>query len=253
MLDAGSTLIDTASRGTGLTLLEVRGVTFEAEGRTLVDHIDLALRPGILTVLLGPNGAGKSLLLRLMHGLLAPDSGEIHMPGAGAIRRTRRDQAMVFQAPVLLRRSAKANITHALKLRGVSRARRNARAKTALEEAGLAHLADSPARRLSGGEQQRLALARALALEPKILFLDEPTASLDPASTKAIEGVIGDTHDRGVKVVLVTHDVGQARRLAGEVVFLNRGKVTEISPAKTFFKRPKSVSARQFLAGEIVA
>ncbi len=233
-------------------LLEVRGVTFKAGGRMLVDHIDLALRPGIVTVILGPNGAGKSLLLRLMHGLLTPASGEILMPGAGTTAQTRRGQAMVFQAPVLLHRSAKANIAYALKLRGVSRAERNARAITALEQAGLAHLADSPARRLSGGEQQRLALARALALEPKILFLDEPTASLDPASAKAIEGVIGDTHARGVKVVLVTHDVGQAKRLAGEVVFLNRGKVTEISPAKSFFKRPESVSARQFLAGEIV-
>ncbi len=233
-------------------LLELRGVTFEAGGRTLVDHIDLALRPGILTVILGPNGAGKSLVLRLMHGLLTPASGEILMPDAGANGHTRRDQAMVFQDPVLLRRSAKANITHALKLRGVSRAERNARATIALEEAGLAHLADSPARRLSGGEQQRLALARALALEPKILFLDEPTASLDPASAKAIEWVIGDTHARGVKVVLVTHDIGQAKRLAGEVVFLNRGKVTEISPARSFFKRPESTPAWQFLAGEIV-
>ena len=218
----------------------------------LVDHIDLALRPGIVTVILGPNGAGKSLLLRLMHGLLTPASGEILMPGAGATAQTRRGQARVFQAPVLLRRSAKANIAYALKLRGVSRAERNARAITALEQAGLAHLADSPARRLSGGEQQRLALARALALEPTILFLDEPTASLDPASARAIEGVIGDTHARGVKVVLVTHDVGQAKRLAGEVVFLNRGKVTEISPAKSFFKRHESVPARQFLAGESV-
>jgi len=240
--------------GSGLMpeLLEVRAVTLKASGRTLIDHIDLALRPGILTVILGPNGAGKSLLLRLMHGLLTPTTGEILMRGASTTRRTRRGQAMVFQDPVLLRRSAKANIAYALKLRGVSRAKRQARATTALEEAGLAHLADSPARRLSGGEQQRVALARALALEPEIIFLDEPTASLDPASAKAIEGVIADTHARGVKVVLVTHDVGQARRLAGEIVFLNQGKITEISPATAFFKRPDSAPARQFLAGEIV-
>ncbi|MFQ5627060.1 MAG: ATP-binding cassette domain-containing protein [Methyloligellaceae bacterium] len=253
MLDAVSTYSSTAdNRRTKPGLLEVRGVTFEAGGRTLIDHIDLVLRRGTLTVILGPNGAGKSLLLRLMHGLLTPASGEILMRGEASTRQTRRGQAMVFQDPVLLRRSAKANIAHALKLHGAGSTERRTRAATALEEAGLAHLANSPARRLSGGEQQRLALARALALEPEIIFLDEPTASLDPASVKAIEGVIASTHARGVKVVLVTHDVGQARRLAGEVVFLNRGKITEAGPATAFFNTPKSAPARQFLAGEIV-
>ncbi len=236
----------------GAELLEVRGVTYKAAGRTLIDHIDLVLRPGTLTVILGPNGAGKSLLLRLMHGLLTPNSGEILWRGGANTLETRRRQAMVFQDPVMLRRSAKANIVHALKLRGVARTQRFARATRALEESGLAHLADSPARRMSGGEQQRLAIARALALEPEIIFLDEPTTSLDPASVKAIESIIAGTRDRGVKIVLVTHDVGQARRLGGEIVFLNQGRITETGPVSAFFRKPESRAARQFLAGEIV-
>ena len=159
---------------------------------------------------------------------------------------------MVFQDPVMLRRSAKANIVHALKLRGVPRSLRTARAAQALETSGLSHLAESPARRMSGGEQQRLAMARALALEPEIIFLDEPTASLDPASVKAIERLIADTREQGVKIVLVTHDVGQARRLGGDIVFLNKGQVTETGPASAFFRKPANRAARQFLAGEIV-
>lgn len=242
----------TAESGRPTNLLEVRGVSYEAGGRMLIDQIDLTLRPGALTVILGPNGAGKSLLLRLMHGLLAPIAGEILFNGAMGTRQARRNQAMVFQDPVLLRRSALANITHALKLHGVDREARKARAMAALEAAGLVDLARSPARRLSGGEQQRLALARALATEPDIIFLDEPTASLDPASVKAIEAVIADTHSRGVKVVLVTHDVGQARRLADEIVFLNRGKISEAGLATDFFRKPVSYAARQFLSGEIV-
>ncbi len=238
--------------GANAVLLDVRGVTYKAAGRALIDQIDLSLRPGAPTLILGPNGAGKSLLLRLMHGLLTPHSGEILWRGGANSLETRRCQAMVFQDPVMLRRSAKANIVHALKLRGVSRAEREERTMKALATAGLAHLAGSPARRMSGGEQQRLAMARALALEPEIIFLDEPTTSLDPASVKAIESLIKDTRDRGVKIVLVTHDVGQARRLGGEIVFLNKGRITETRPASAFFRKPESRAARQFLAGGIV-
>ena len=233
-------------------LLEVRGVTYKAAGRILIDKIDLSLAPGAPTLILGPNGAGKSLLLRLMHGLLTPQSGEILWRGGACSLETRRCQAMVFQDPVMLRRSARANILHALKLRGVPRAQREGRAAKALETSGLAHLADAPARRMSGGEQQRLAMARALALEPEIIFLDEPTTSLDPASVKAIESLIASTRDKGVKIVLVTHDVGQARRLGGEIIFLNKGRIAETGPASAFFSKPESRAARQFLAGEIV-
>jgi tungstate transport system ATP-binding protein len=232
--------------------LEARGLVFEAGGRRLIDGLGLLLRRGLRTVILGPNGAGKSLLLRLLHGLLQPDAGLILWAGQVADRAIRRRQAMVFQRPVLLRRSATANLRHALAARGVPFAERCERAREMLEIAGLAGLARTPARRLSGGEQQRLALARALSLEPEILFLDEPAANLDPASTLAIEGLIQRAHDEGVKIVLVTHDLGQARRVADEVVFLHRGRVEEQAAAARFFSAPASAKAEAFLAGRIV-
>jgi tungstate transport system ATP-binding protein len=167
-------------------------------------------------------------------------------------RELARRQAMVFQKPVLLRRSAAGNIWHALGLRGIDRGERAIRVDGALKLAGLERLAAMPARVLSGGEQQRLCLARALSLEPDILFLDEPTASLDPASTLAIEGLLIDAQHRGIKVIVVTHDVGQARRLAQDVVFLHHGRVTEHDAAKSFFTHPHSEAARAFLAGGLV-
>jgi tungstate transport system ATP-binding protein len=206
----------------------------------------------VRTVIMGPNGAGKSLLLRLLHGLLEPSAGEVIWGGRPADNAIRLRQAMVFQRPVLLRRSALANLTHALRARGVPRRERHARAAKMLSAAGLGALARTPARLLSGGEQQRLAMARALSLEPDILFLDEPTANLDPASTLAIEQLIQRAHDKGAKIVLVTHDLGQARRLADEVVFLHRGRIEEQSPAGPFFDAPASARARAFLEGRLV-
>jgi tungstate transport system ATP-binding protein len=232
--------------------LEARGLVFEAGGRRLIDGVSLLFRRGLRTVIMGPNGAGKSLLLRLLHGLLQPDAGLILWAGQVADPTIRRRQAMVFQRPVLLRRSAIGNLRHALAARALPFIARGARAREMLEIAGLAGLAHSPARRLSGGEQQRLALARALALEPEVLFLDEPAANLDPASTLAIEGLIQRAHDDGVKIVLVTHDLGQARRLADEVVFLHQGRVEEQAAAVRFFTAPASARAEAFLAGRIV-
>jgi tungstate transport system ATP-binding protein len=159
---------------------------------------------------------------------------------------------MVFQKPVLLRRSAAANIRHALGLRGVARSDRAIRVGSALKLAGLEQRATTPARVLSGGEQQRLCLARALSLEPDILMLDEPTASLDPASTLAIEELLIDAQRRGIKIIVVTHDVGQARRLARDVVFLHHGRIVEHQAARNFFEQPQSDIARAFLAGGLV-
>jgi tungstate transport system ATP-binding protein len=164
----------------------------------------------------------------------------------------RRRQAMVFQKPVLLRRTAAANITYALGLRGIARSERNSRALQALELAGLERHAATPARVLSGGEQQRLCLARALSLDPEVLFLDEPTASLDPASTLAIERLLIGAKHRGIKVIVVTHDVGQARRLAQDVIFLHHGRLVEHQPAPRFFDQPESDTARAFMAGGLV-
>lgn len=236
--------------------LELEEVSFSAGGRTLVDRVTLSLGPETRTIVLGPNGAGKSLLMRLCHGLIEPTSGTIRWSGAagrglsGAAIRQR--QAMVFQRPVLLRRSALRNVTYALAMRGVPWRERRERAMAALERFGLAHLARRPARVLSGGEQQRLALARAWATEPEILFLDEPTSALDPAATRGVESALEAFHSAGVKIVMTTHDLGQARRIADEVVFLNRGRILEKTPAQEFFKTPRSAEARAFLNGELI-
>jgi tungstate transport system ATP-binding protein len=201
---------------------------------------------------LGPNGAGKSLLLRLCHGLIRPTAGRIRWACADPAR-LRRQQAFVFQRPVLLRRSASANIAYALAVAGVPYAERRRRAVAALEQVGLAPLAERPARVLSGGEQQRLALARAWALAPKVLFLDEPTANLDPAATRAIEAVIAAMAEAGVKIVMTTHDLGQARRHADEIVFLHKGRLIERADAARFFACPGTPEARAFVAGELLA
>jgi tungstate transport system ATP-binding protein len=232
--------------------LKLRRLTYEANSKRVIDNLDLTIEERGITVIMGPNGAGKSVLLRLMHGLIAPTSGEILWAGQRMSRELARRQAMVFQKPVLLRRSAAANIWHALGLRGIDRGERAIKVDGALKLAGLERQAAMPARVLSGGEQQRLCLARALSLEPEILFLDEPTASLDPASTLAIEGLLIEAQHQGIKVIVVTHDVGQARRLAQNVVFLHHGRVIEHGFANNFFARPESEAARAFLAGGLV-
>jgi len=231
--------------------LECRGLAYAVGGKPLLHGLDFRLEAGVRTVIMGPNGAGKSLCLRLCHGLLRPTGGEVRWLGPGRARASRR-QAMVFQRPVLLRRSVMANVTYALAVRGVSRRERRALAERSLERTGLLHLATRPARVLSGGEQQRLALARAWALRPQVLFLDEPTASLDPAATRAVERTIDAIHEAGTKIVLTTHDLGQARRLADEVLFLHNGRLLEHSPADRFFTEPHTAHARAFLHGELV-
>jgi tungstate transport system ATP-binding protein len=223
-------------------LLRARDLRFAARGVEILRGVSLDLAPGEgPTVIVGPNGAGKSVLLRLLHGLLEPGGGSVE--AAPGLR-----QAMVFQRPVMLRRSAAANIAHALSLAGIA-----GDPAAALEEVGLAHLADRPARRLSGGEQQRVALARALALKPDLLLLDEPTASLDPAATRAVEDVVARAAARGgTRVVMTTHDLGQARRLAAEVCLLHRGRLAERAPAPAFFAQPRTEEAARFLRGDIL-
>lgn len=238
-----------ADTGRGL-VGEARRLRYTVAGRDLIDGIDLTLKPGRLTVVMGPNGSGKSLLLRLLHGLLQPSSGEVLWDGSPPVEGIRSKQAMVFQRPVLLRRSVAANLQFVMKLRGPAN---DEKLRDTLAFVGLAAQADQPARLLSGGEQQRLALARALVLEPEVMLLDEPTASLDPASTAAIERIVAGAHDRGTKIVYVTHDLGQARRLADEVAFLNRGRLAEFTPAEEFFENPRSECARDFLAGRLPA
>ena len=232
-------------------LLRARGLCFDAGGKRLIEQVDAEIRPRRCTVVIGANGAGKSLLLRLLHGLIRPSAGEVLWQGRPLDREGRRAQAMVFQRPVLLRRSVLANLRFALTVRGVRGSERAAREAEALEGARLGDLADRPARVLSGGEQQRLAVARALACAPRVLFLDEPTASLDPASTHAIEGQIRRAHEAGVTLVLVTQDQGQARRLGDDLIFLHGGRVVETGRVPEVLDAPRSAEARAWLEGRL--
>lgn len=234
--------------------LRAENLRYEVDGTGLIDGISLSVDPGAFAVVLGPNGAGKSLLLRLLHGLISPTSGTIAWAGAAEMRgRTlRQRQAMVFQRPVLLRRSVEANVRYALKWQGAAPGELQAASEYALERAGLIDRRRVPARLLSVGEQQRLVVARALAGEPDILFLDEPTASLDPASVQQIETLLIEANAAGTAMVLVTHDIGQARRLGQEIVFVHRGRLVESGAANDFFTAPKSPAARAYLEGEIV-
>jgi tungstate transport system ATP-binding protein len=225
-------------------------VTFAAGGRTILDRVSAQIDGGARTVILGANGAGKSVLMRICHGLLQPTAGTVQWSEAEARGRPRR-QAMVFQRPVMLRRSALANVEYALKAAGIARAERSAGALLAVEQVGVVPLAERPARVLSGGEQQRLALARAWALRPEVLFLDEPTANLDPSATREVEAIIGAIHRAGAKIVMTTHNLGQARRLGDEVLFLHQGRLAERSPVERFFSQPASAEAQAFIKGEL--
>ena len=231
-------------RECGMLPLRLEGVSFGVAGRTLLGAIDVQFEAGSRTVILGPNGAGKSLLLRICHGLIAPSTGHVVWAGEGR-------QAMVFQRPVMLRRSACRNITYALSLVGVPRGEREARAMAALERVGLAGMARRAARVLSGGEQQRLALARAWALAPQVLFLDEPTANLDPGATRQIEAAIDEFHAAGTKIIMTTHSLGQARRMGDEVMFINQGRLVERAPVRQFFEAPASAESQDFIKGEL--
>ena len=222
------------------------GVRF-GTARALHD-IDLDIAAGDRLAILGANGAGKSVLLRVLHGLVTPTEGRIAW---GGDTRRPREQAMVFQRPVLLRRSAVGNVEYALAINGIDGTARHHRARAALDRVGLAPLADRAARVLSGGEQQRLALARAWALEPRLLFLDEPTASLDPGAAAEVERIVNEIHAGGTTIVLSTHNLGLARRMGGSVAFLHRGQLAERTDAGRFFTAPSSVEARRFLEGEL--
>ncbi len=252
-------MLETATRRGHLSVIDsdgqppavaLRDVVLERGGKALVDGLTLTLSAKGTTVLMGPNGAGKSLTLRLLAGLIPPDQGRIRWNGSETVPA--HPPALVFQKPVLLRRSVRANLKHALKTYGVRRAERANRLEELLRMGHLEKLADRPARVLSGGEQQRVAMVRALAAEPRLLLLDEPTASLDPQAIAAIEELVQTAASKGAKIVLVTHDQGQAQRLADEIVFLNHGRITEVTPAQKFFDAPLSQEGRAYLDGQLL-
>ena len=229
--------------------LRLDNVTVEIAGRRILECVDLAFEPGLRSVIIGPNGAGKSTLLRVCHGLAQPSSGSIRWCGQAQHAASR--QAMVFQRPVMLRRSAIANVVYALAAAGVKRTERELRARAAMERAGVGALALQPARTLSGGEQQRLALARAWALEPFVLFLDEPTANLDPGACAEVERLIATIHAAGTAIIMTTHNLGQAKRLGDVIYFLHQGRLVERAIAADFFRAPRSAEAAMFVRGEL--
>ncbi len=233
--------------------LVLENVSLERGGKRVLKDIDCRFDADVSkTLIIGPNGAGKSLFLQVAHGLVMPDSGRVHWALDGDPESVRRAQAMVFQRPVLLRRNALQNIEFALKIHGIPASERHERAKAVLKRTGLGRLAMTPARALSFGEQQRLAIARALSVEPRVLFLDEPTANLDPATTHLVEDLIEEAAAAGVRIIMTSHDLNQARRLADEVIFLNRGRIKERATSSQFFEVPQNDLAAAFLKGELL-
>ena len=231
--------------------LVVDGLGFSVREQWLIKDVSFSLGARGRTFIVGPNGAGKSILLRLCHGLLSPTTGTVRW-ASGSSRQQRQRQAMVFQKPVLFRRSARANVEYALSVRGVAKKDVRQRADDALEATGLTGIAHRQACVLSGGEQQRLVLARAWALRPRVLFLDEPAAHLDPAATAAIEDVIEQISNAGSKIIMVTHDLGQVRRLADEVLFLHQGQLLEQTASEDFLTHAKTQEARAFVEGQLL-
>ncbi|MFZ1814294.1 MAG: ATP-binding cassette domain-containing protein [Rhizobiaceae bacterium] len=232
-----------------VTGLRFSNVSYSAGSRTLLHGLDFCFSPDGISAVMGPNGAGKTLMLHLAAGLLSPAKGTVSHPLQAS---PPHGLAILFQRPVLLRRTAIGDLTHALRIRGVARGQIASEAARLIKLANLEHHARNPARSLSGGEQQRLALARCLAGNPRILLLDEPTASLDPHNQLLVEKIIGEASRAGIKIILVTHDRDQAKRLADEVCFLNAGRLVESGAASRFFARPETMEARAYLSGEVI-
>ena len=230
--------------------LSLNDVVVERDGKRLLGPVSLDIRADALTIVLGPNGAGKSTLLRLMHGLVKPTSGRVRF--AAPRGEAYAHQAFVFQTPIMLRRTVLGNLCYPLTAHGISHAEAEKKALTWLKTLGLDGHETQRASQLSGGERQKLALARALIRKPELLFLDEPCANLDGAATQDIERLIGEARAGGTRILMATHDLGQARRLADDVLFLHHGEVLEHAPAKAFFEAPQTDEVKAFLNGDLV-
>lgn len=228
--------------------IRLENVRFEPDGRPVLAGVDLTLGGEGISVILGPNGSGKSVLMRILAGLQPPHHGRIDWGGATA---PDGPVAMLFQQPMLIRASVAANVALGLRALSLSFVERNRRIRSVLERVGLAHRAADAARLLSGGEIQRLALARAWAMRPRLLLLDEPTASLDPTATEQVERIVREIRTEGSRIVLSTHNLAQAMRIADDIVFITGGRIGEHAPATRFFARPQSPEARLFIQGEL--
>ena len=228
--------------------ISLSGIRFTPGGRAVLAGVDLDIDGEGITALIGPNGAGKTVLLRVLAGLQEPDGGAISWKGSA---HPANGIAMVFQNPVLLRSSVLHNAGLGLKPFALGCMEAKRRTLEALERVGLAHRAADSARLLSGGERQRLALARAWAMRPRLLMLDEPTAALDPSATDAVERIIREIRTDGTRILMTTHNLGQAMRIADDIVFLDGGRVIERAPSSRFFTQPQSTEARLFIQGEL--
>jgi len=228
--------------------IQLSKIRFSPAGRRVLSGVDLDVEREGITAIIGPNGAGKTVLLRVLAGLQEVDSGKIRwngasMPGNGI--------AMVFQSPIMLRSSVFFNAGLGLKPAGLARRAARQRIQEVLERVALAHRAKDSARLLSGGERQRLALARAWAVRPQLMLLDEPTAALDPSATDAVERIVREIRTEGTRIVMTTHNLGQAMRISDDIVFMDEGRVVERAPASRFFARPQTKEAQLFIQGEL--
>lgn len=230
--------------------LELDRFETRGDGKILLGPISLTQESPGITVIMGPNGAGKSLFLSAAHGLLEQTSGSVRWNGTPA-HTTRASRGFVFQTTPVLRRSVAGNIALPLIARGIKAAERGILITRALKDARLDADPRKPAATLSGGERKRLALARAIVSDPEVLILDEPSANLDPASTAGLEDILRRISESGTKILMSTHDIAQARRLADDILFFDNGALVEQANASEFFDAPASPAARKFLKGDL--
>ncbi len=230
--------------------VSLRNVSVKRRGKTILGPIDMDLGEAGFTVVLGPNGAGKTTLLKVLHGVERVSGGTVQW--SRPADQAQQAQAYVFQRPIMLRRSVRNNLAYPLQLLGTPKVPIAQQVAIWAGRVGLADVLDQPAPRLSGGEKQKLALARALIRQPSVLFLDEPCANLDGRSTREIEAVLRAAHHSGTRIIMTTHDLGQARRLGSDVVFLLNGGLHEQGAAAQVFDAPAKAETRAFLDGDIV-
>lgn len=228
----------------------VQKLNYEKGKRKLLTNISCEIKSKGMTIILGPNGAGKTLFLKCLHGLIENSYSDITFAKMYLNKSIRKQQSMVFQAPILLRRNVLKNITFAAKQR--NKILNKEKILKVLKRVDLLHLINQNALFLSGGEKQRLSLARAIITSPKVLFLDEATSNLDPYSVQIIEKIIKEVSKQGTKVIAVTHDLLQAKRLSDDIIFMNKGNMCEHTDAKIFFSKPKSREGKLFIAGKLV-
>lgn len=226
------------------------GATVHRRGKRLIGPVDLCLEGQGATIVIGPNGAGKTSLLKMLHGIVRLSAGEVRWNCTK--EEAQKRQSFVFQHPVMMRRSVVENVAYPLRLVGVPRKEARARAMDWVQRIGLGAAAERSANVLSGGERQKLALARALIREPEVLFLDEPCASLDGRATREIEMMLQQAVQDGTRLVMSTHNLGQAQRLASEIILVARGEIQEQQLASDFFAGPKTDEGRAFLRGDII-